>query len=163
MKTKMKTVLLGLALVLIVCAATSARAKEYCGASQGFWKNHPELWSNPSLTYNTGTLVMNVFDNTHLVPYMMGLMPPYPTFTFLDVLTITVPYCSEDILITQAVAALLNAQQFGTSYPLSAPQVIQNVNDVLNSGGPYGIREVKTALADQLDRYNSAGLPKGWP
>jgi len=164
MKTKMKTVLLALILVFIVCAATSAQAKICYGATQGYWKNHPELWSDPSLTYNTETLVMNVFDNAHLVWYMMGPSPWKPSaWTFLDVLTITLGYCSVHILVRQAVAALLNIQAFGTMYPLTAEQVIQKVNDALNSGGVYGVRDVKIDLAKELEDYNNAGLPKGWP
>ena len=170
MKTKMTTLIFALVIGFIVCAAAaSVQARilledpgisDCYGASQGFWKNHPELWSDTSLTYNTGTRVMDVFDNAHLVPYMMI---PGSEWTLLDVLTITVPYCSQHILFRQAVAALLNAQQFGSDYPLTAQQVIDLVNAALNGGGPFGIRDDKIALAEELDGYNSAGLPKGWP
>ena len=158
MKSNMKTILLGLILASIVGLAVSARATEYYGATQGFWKNHPELWSDSSLAYNTGTLVMDVFDADHLVWYMKTY-----EWTLLDVLNIPFGYCSQHILIRQAVAALLNAQQFGNGYPLTTQQLIDTVNAALNSGGLYGLREVKITLSEELDGYNNAGLPEGWP
>jgi hypothetical protein len=70
MRRKITTVVLGLVFAFIICTATSVRAIEYYGATQGFWKNHTELWTGTE--YNTETLVMDVFDPAHLPLYMKG-------------------------------------------------------------------------------------------
>jgi hypothetical protein len=40
--------------------------------------------------------------------------------------------------------------------------VIYKVNEAFKSGGLYGDRDVKLALADEIEGYNKAGYPKGW-
>jgi hypothetical protein len=72
--------------------------------------------------------------------------------------------CSTHILLQQAVAAILNAQEFGGHYPLTATGetgVITKVNEAISSDEVYGFRDVKLALADELEGYNKAGYPKG--
>jgi len=163
MKTKMKTVMLGLAFVFIISAATSARAIEYYGATQGFWKNHTELWSNPARLIRPNTLVTDVFDADHLPPYMTGGWGS--TWTLIMVLSMPLWGCSTHVLLQQAVAAILNAQEFGSYYPLTVTGVggvIYKVNAAISSDGVYGFRDVKLALADELEGYNKAGYPKDW-
>ena len=62
---------------------------------------------------------------------------------------------AKQILLRQAVAAVLNAAHPGVDYPLSTAQVISAVNAALASGN----RSTILALAGSLDMMNNLGCP----
>ncbi len=131
------------ATVTVVCTEVGDE-----GCSPGYWKNHPEAWS--STGYTPGTKVVAVFANA--AAYIPN------THTLMDALNYRGGPKTADkaqILLRQAVAALLDASHPGVAYPISAAQVIQRTNDALASGDKDAILELK----DVLDEYNNLGCP----
>lgn len=64
---------------------------------------------------------------------------------------------AQRILIRAAVAAVLNASHPNVDYPLTAAQVISQVNAVICGGN----RQAILNLATQLDNLNNLGCPLG--
>ncbi len=64
-------------------------------------------------------------------------------------------YCSAQILLRAAVAAVLNAADPNVAYPLTEAQIIEEVNAVLASGS----RTAMIVLATTLDNYNNYPCP----
>jgi len=116
------------------------------GCSHGYWKNHASAWSAP---YTEGTILGTVFT--------MG--PAYSTIsskTFADALKFgggNSVVAKAQLLLLQAVAALLNGAQPSINYPLSQADVITQVNAALASGDGNQILALKTTL----DGYNNLG------
>jgi hypothetical protein len=91
-----------------------------------------------------------VFD----VPDAFGL----DNITLLDALSFNGgPTVSDaaQILLRQAVAALLSAANPSVDYPLSTAQITSQVNTALATGD----RDTILALATRLDRLNNLGCP----
>ena len=65
---------------------------------------------------------------------------------------------ASEILLQQAVAAVLNAESFGSSFPASVGEVVSAVNAALDGGDRAEI----LALSSTLDEWNNAGcsLPR---
>jgi hypothetical protein len=111
---------------------------EYLGCSHGYWKNHVSSWPSP---YQPSTLVSSVFS---AAPQGM---------TFMEALE----YGGGDkgkILLRNAVGAVLNAAHQRVGYPLTLSQLQQLVNATL-----LGTDQAKTALNEELDKYNNLGCP----
>lgn len=120
------------------------------GCSHGYWKNHTDSW--PPTGYSTGQSVQSVF----------SAASSYPSYirnaTLLDALSFgggpDVDGAAQ-ILLIQAVGAVLNAAHPGVAYPLTAGQVVADVNNALASGN----RDTMLVLAAALDADNNLGCP----
>lgn len=116
------------------------------GCTPGFWKNHPEAWVGFLPTQTLGS----VFD--------AALLGDLADVTLLDALsfgggsTLTE---AQQILLRQAVAALLNAAHPDVDFSLTTAEVIAAVNAALASGD----RETILDLAEDLAAANEAGCP----
>jgi len=116
------------------------------GCSHGYWKNHESAWI--STAYSPSQTVGSVF----------SAAGPLGSSSLLDALkfkggsTIT---AAKQILLRQAVAALLNAAHPGVAYPRTTAQVIASVNAALASNDRTTILE----LASALDADNNLGCP----
>jgi Prealbumin-like fold domain len=116
------------------------------GCSHGFWKNHQSAWA-PTGYVPTQT-VGSVFSGAGELA----------SSTLLDALrfkggsTVTE---AKQILLRQAVAALLNAAHPGVAYPRTTAQVTAAVNAALASNDRTTILE----LASALDADNNLGCP----
>jgi Prealbumin-like fold domain len=116
------------------------------GCSHGYWMNHQAAWSPTG--YASSQTVGSVFSGSE----------PLASSTLLDALkfkggsTVTE---AKQILLRQAVAALLNAQHPGVSYPRTTAQVIAAVNAALASNNRTTILD----LASALDADNNLDCP----
>jgi hypothetical protein len=115
------------------------------GCSPGYWKNHTNQWHEPitttttlSPTFNT-ELFLNLEKKTFLEALNFGGGPSLSD--------------KAKILLKQGVAGILNTEV--VSYPLTAQQLISDVNTALLSGIP----ESMTNEAVILDQYNNLGAP----
>jgi hypothetical protein len=118
------------------------------GCTPGFWKQpqHLDAW----VTYTPGQTLESVFD----VPDAFGL----DDVTLLEALSFQGGPTTADaaqILLRQAVAAILNAANPDVDYPLTEAEIIAQVNAALASGD----RATILALAEELDRLNNLGCP----
>jgi hypothetical protein len=118
------------------------------GCTPGFWKQpqHLDAW----VTYTPGQTLESVFD----VPDAFGL----DNVTLLEALSLEGGPTTADaaeILLRQAVAALLNAASPEVDYPLTEAEIIAQVNAALASGD----RDTILALAEQLDTFNNLFCP----
>jgi hypothetical protein len=118
------------------------------GCTPGFWKQpqHLDAW----VTYSPGQTLESVFD----VPDAFGL----DNVTLLAALDFEGGPTTADaaeVLLRQAVAALLNAASPDVDYPLTEAQIIAAVNAALASGD----RATILALAEQLDTFNNLFCP----
>ena len=108
------------------------------GCSHGYWKNHEEAWAEtgllPSTTLKGAGFDCTDRDNRSL---MEALKPPQPK-------------TDKDILLVQAVAALLNAAHPLVGFPWTPGYVQSSVNVALCAGS--GIEGLK----NQLDSMNNA-------
>ncbi len=115
------------------------------GCTPGYWKNHPKAWA--ATGYTTSMTVEDVFD----VPDAFNL----DSKTLLQALSfLGGPYKlgSARTLLRAATAAVLNAAHPDVDYPLSAADIISQVNTAL-----LGTRAQMLALKDTLDMYNNLG------
>jgi hypothetical protein len=115
------------------------------GCSHGYWKNHPAAWGPTG--YTTSQTVGSVFSNSGRA-----------STSLMDALALkggSTVQAAKDILLRNAVAALLDAAHPGVSYPLSTAAVISQVNAALASND----RATILALESQLDAYNNLGCP----
>jgi hypothetical protein len=120
------------------------------GCTLGYWKNHTESW--PPTGYTTSQKVKDVFSAAN------GYAGYIKNATLLEALSFQGGNSLDEkaeILLKQAVAALLNAAHPSINYPLSVSEVISQVNAALASLNPTTI----TNLATLLDDYNKLGCP----
>jgi hypothetical protein len=118
------------------------------GCTPGFWKQpqHLDAW----VTYTPGQTLESVFD----VPDAFGL----DNVTLLEALSLEGGSTTADaaeVLLRQAVAALLNAASPEVDYPLTEAEIIARVNAALASGD----RDTILALAEELDTFNNLFCP----
>jgi hypothetical protein len=118
------------------------------GCTPGFWKQpqHLDAW----MVYTPGQTLESVFD----VPDAFGL----DSVTLLAALSLEGGSTTADaaeVLLRQAVAALLNAASPEVDYPLTETEIIAAVNAALASGD----RGTILALAEQLDTFNNLFCP----
>jgi hypothetical protein len=114
----------------------------------GFWKQpqHLDAW----VTYTPGQTLESVFD----VPDAFGL----DDVTLLAALSLEGGPTTADaaeVLLRQAVAALLNAASPEVDFPLTEAEIIAQVNAALASGD----RDTILALAEELDTFNNLFCP----
>lgn len=113
------------------------------GCSLGFWKNHTGAWQG----FATNQTVGSVFNNA----------APFHNTSLLDALSLRGgPGIdgAKEILLRQAVAALLNAAHAGVNYPRTQASVIADVSAALGNS-----RGAMLALASALDADNNLGCP----
>jgi len=116
------------------CAVTGLE-----GCSHGYWKNHL-TWPSP---YTTTTLVSSVFSG-----------PGIPAgYTFLEALQYNGGNKAQ-ILLRNAVGAVLNTASSQLHYPLTLAALQQQVNAAL-----AGTNDDKTSLNETLDDYNNLRCP----
>lgn len=115
------------------------------GCSLGYWKNHTGAWQ----TYTHGQTVGSVFADA---PASLASATLLQALSFKGGST---PDGAKQILLRQAVAALLNAAHSGVNYPKTVAQVIAAVNAQLTST----TRSAILALAGELDADNNLGCP----
>jgi hypothetical protein len=118
------------------------------GCTPGFWKQpqHLDAW----VTYTPGQTLESVFD----VPDAFGL----DSVTLLEALSFEGGPTTADaaeVLLRQAVAALLNAASPDVDYPLTEAEIIAQVNAALASED----RATILALAEELDTFNNLFCP----
>jgi hypothetical protein len=117
------------------------------GCTPGYWKNHPKAWAPTG--YTTTMTVEDVFD----VPDAFNL----DSKTLLQALSFQGgPYKlgAARTLLRIATAAVLNAAHPDVDYPLTAADIISQVNAAL-----LGTRGQMLTLKDTLDMYNNLGCP----
>lgn len=115
------------------------------GCSLGFWKNHTGAWQG----YLPNQTVDSVFANAP--PSLAGA-------TLLEALSFPGDNTldgAKQILLRQAVAALLNAAHPDVFYPRTVQSVIDDVSAQLASS----TRSAILALAKELDADNNLGCP----
>jgi hypothetical protein len=118
------------------------------GCTPGFWKQpqHLDAW----VTYTPGQTLESVFD----VPDAFGL----DDVTLLAALSLEGGPTTADaaeVLLRQAVAALLNAASPDVDYPLTEAEIIAQVDAALATGD----RDTILALAEELDTFNNLFCP----
>ena len=116
------------------------------GCTPGFWKNHLEAWAPTGFAPDQA--LGSVFDAAGL-----GSLAP-------DTLSAALSYgggsgleAAKQILLRQAVAALLNAAHPDVDFALTTAEVIAAVNAALGSGS----RSAILATKDELTAANEAG------
>jgi hypothetical protein len=142
---------------LVECKQNSG---PFQGLTVGYYKNHLGAFAAVGLDPNT-TLAQEFGAYGDFAPGS-----PYASLadvTLADALSFHGGPTLADkaqILLRQAVTALLNASSSAINYPLSAIDVLNDVHAALASHDP----NVITNLASQLDSYNSAeGVDLGLP
>jgi hypothetical protein len=114
------------------------------GCSHGFWKNHTSSW----VGYSPGQTLGSVFTGT-------GSLSSSTFRQALDFKGGSSLDGARQILLRQAVAALLNAAHPNVDYPKTTAGVIADVNAALASNN----RSTIVALATTLDGMNNLGCP----
>ena len=117
------------------------------GCTPGFWKNHTESWLSP---WTPSTTLETAFD----VPDDYGL-DATQLLTALKFGGGPGALGAAQILLRAGVAALLNAQEFGSNYPMTVGQVQTAVSNALATHN----RQVMLALAENLDDKNNSTCP----
>jgi hypothetical protein len=118
---------------------------DFHGCTLGFWKNHLANWAGTG--YTTGTTLGSVFTGTGTSSGS----------TFLQALSFKGGPAIQDaknLLLKQAVAALLDAGTSGMNYPLTQAAIILEVNAAL-----AGDRNTILAEATKLEGFNSLEGP----
>ncbi|HWP58071.1 MAG TPA: hypothetical protein VNL14_09305 [Candidatus Acidoferrales bacterium] len=121
-----------------ICAAT--------GCSHGYWKNHAAAWALTG--YSPTQTIGSVFANA-------GALAGFTLAEALDFGGGNTLDAAKQILLRQAVAALLNAAHPDIDYPRSVSEVIADVSAMLAST----VRSDILALAAELDADNNLGCP----
>jgi hypothetical protein len=119
------------------------------GCTPGFWKQpqHLDAW----VTYSPDQTLGSVFTLT-------GDFAGLADVTLLAALDFEGGPTTADaaeVLLRQAVAALLNAASPDVDYPLTEAEIITAVNAALATGD----RETILALAEELDTFNNLFCP----
>ncbi len=130
-------------------ASTTTTPPKQEGCTPGFWKQpqHLDAW----VTYDPDQTLGSVFTLT-------GDFAGLADVTLLEALSFEGGPTTADaaeILLRQAVAALLNAASPDVDYPLTEAEIIAAVNAALASGD----RATILALAEELDALNNLGCP----
>jgi len=117
---------------------------DFEGLSHGYWKNHTEDW--PPTGYSPSQTLASVFSES--ADLGLGGYTLLQALDFGGGPTLT---DKAQLLLVQAVAAVLNAAHPDINYPLTVAQVVAQVNAALAS------EDVTTILALQgvLDGYNN--------
>lgn len=126
--------------VTVTCPVT---IPAFAGCSHGYWKNHPSVWPSP---YTPGTKLGSVFS-------LGSVAAALADSSFDDALKFrggNTPTQKAEILLRNAVAALLNSVHGSINYQWTASEVIGAVNTALASGDPATM----LALEAQLDAAN---------
>lgn len=114
------------------------------GLTPGYWKNHTEAWAapyTPTTTLAQAGFTGGLFSGTSLLSALQGGGGSGLSG-------------AQKILYRAAVAALLNAASPDVDYPLTAAQVIAQVNAAVATGD----RPTILALAATLDANNNLGV-----
>jgi hypothetical protein len=119
------------------------------GCSHGYWKNHTDSW--PPTGYSPSQKVSTVFSQAAIYPALGNST----LLQALDFLGGSDLQGAAEILLKQAVAAVLNAAHPGLAYPRTVGQVVADVNNALASGN----RDTMLVLAAALDADNNLGCP----
>jgi len=118
---------------------------DFHGCTLGFWKNHTSNWHSP---YTTSTTLGSVFTGTGTSSGS----------TFLQALAFKGGPAIQDaknLLLKQAVAALLNSVTPGMNYTLTTAAIIAEVNTALASND----RNTILVEATRLEGFNSLEGP----
>jgi hypothetical protein len=116
------------------------------GCSHGFWKNHQSAWAATGFSPNQS--IGSVFSGAGALSSKSLLQ----ALSFKGGASID---AAKQILLRQAVAALLNAAHPDVSYPETGATVVTDVNAALASGD----RTTILNLAGKLDKLNNLGCP----
>lgn len=115
------------------------------GCTLGYWKNHTTNWPSP---YTTSTTIAGAgFTNSGV-----GTTSMFDALSFKGGPTVQ---DAKNLLLKQAVAALLNAATSGMNYPLTTAQIVSEVNTALASGD----RNTILTEASRLEGFNSLEGP----
>lgn len=121
------------------------------GCTPGYWKNHPESWPDPYTPSDVLGAVFAALSNS--VPF-----DGYSPNTLMDALNFGGGSGTDGaarILLRHGVAALLNAASPSVNYPLTVSEVVNSVNNAIDSND----RGTMLDLVEVLDAYNNAGCP----
>jgi len=118
---------------------------DFEGLSHGYWKNHPDDW--PATGYSPSQTLGSVFSASAA----LGLSA-YTLDQALDFKGGSTLQEKAQILLRNAVAALLNAAHPNINYPLTVAEVIAEVDTAL-----AGDAAAMEALENLLDGYNNLG------
>lgn len=113
------------------------------GCTPGFWKNHPEAWP---AAYSPNDSLQSIFGSYAPAGTLMNAL----RFKGGSGLS-----GAKQILARAAVAALLNAETFGSAYEYSTSELIDAVSYQFH----YGTRSSILSLASDLDYWNNMGCP----
>jgi hypothetical protein len=118
------------------------------GCTPGFWKQpqHLDAW----VGFTPGQTLEGVFD----VPDAFGL-DDVTLLAALDFEGGPTTADAAEVLLRQAVAAILNAASPEVDYPLSVAEIVAQVNAALASGD----RATILSLAEELDTLNNLFCP----
>jgi len=135
---------------ILLCSTASCPAGGE-GCSPGFWKNR--------------AVTLGLYDTSRTLGSVFSFGPDFTSLaskTFLEALNFrggNTIQAAAQILLRQAVAALLNAENPNVSYPRTVTEVVDAVNGVLNTATPT--RDSILALAASLDADNNLECPLG--
>jgi hypothetical protein len=135
--------------ILLCSTASCPEGGEGC--SPGFWKNR--------------AVTLGLYDTSRTLGSVFSFGPDFTSLaskTFLEALNFkggNTIQAAAQILLRQAVAALLNAENPSVSYPRTVTEVVDAVNGVLNTATPS--RDSILALAASLDADNNLQCPLG--
>jgi hypothetical protein len=116
------------------------------GCSQGFWKNHTGAWQ----ALDPADTVSSVFANA--AAYGLGGATLHQALGFPGGSSLTE---AAQILLRQAVAAMLNAYHDSVEYPRTDAEIMWDVDTALASAS----RSTILSLAADLDGDNNLGCP----
>lgn len=124
------------------------------GCTPGYWKNHLDAWADTDNgagnAYSNSDKVVAIFSSAS------GIIDS--EITLLDALKFkggTGVDGAVRILLRAAVSALLNSSSSNVAYPIWAPQLILDVNEIINTAD----RDAILVFADELDLNNNLGCP----
>jgi len=124
---------------------------EYEGLTPGFWKNHPEVWEG----YSPTDKFADVFGVS--ITINAGKKTANTDPTLIEALAakggVNEKKGVYDALARHAVAALLNAAHTDVTYPLTATEIINAVNQAIGNADMTDAEPLK----NMLDTYNNAG------
>jgi hypothetical protein len=121
------------------------------GCTPGYWKNHEASWA--ATGYTRSQTIASVFGGASAANYAsLGSQSLSAGLSFGGGSTLQ---GGAQILFRAAIAAVLNAAHPGVNYPLTAAQIIADVNTALATNN----RATLIALATTLDNLNNAGCP----
>ena len=116
------------------------------GCSHEYWKNHTDAWQ----VLSPNTTVGNIFAGANA--YGLGNATLLQALSFNGGSTLAE---AAQILLRQAVAAVVNADHLAVEYPRTFDEIVFDVNAALDSGNRSSI----LSLAAALDGDNNLGCP----